>query len=115
MEKISRWLSYFGNAHKINFTIEHNFKEQPSLEILIKNQNGQIITDIYYKHTDTQLYRHLKRHHPKNCIKSIPYILARRICAVVIHKNLQQTQLKDLGVTLHYRGYFITLINKRFE
>ena len=37
---------------KIKFTIEHNFKELPFLDILIKNQNGQIILDIYHWPTD---------------------------------------------------------------
>ena len=29
---------------KIKFTMEHSFKEQPFLDILIKKQNGQIKT-----------------------------------------------------------------------
>ena len=40
--------------------------------MLIKNENGQIITDIYHKPTDTQQYIHFKSHHPKSCIKSTP-------------------------------------------
>ena len=42
------------NLHtKIKFTIECDFKEPPYLVFLIKNQNSQIITDIYHKPTDT--------------------------------------------------------------
>ena len=48
-----------------------------------KNVNGQIITDINHKPTDTQQYLHLKSYHPKNCIKSIPYTLARRIHIII--------------------------------
>ena len=36
------------------FTMERSFKELPFLDILIKNQNSQIIKDIYHKSTDTQ-------------------------------------------------------------
>ena len=37
---------------KIKFTIS-NSKELPFLDIFIKNQNGQIIRDVYHKSTDT--------------------------------------------------------------
>ena len=73
---------------KIKFTMEHSSKELPFLDILIKNVNGQIITDIYYKLTDTQL--HFKSHHHKNCIKSIPYTLARKIHTIITDKNLKK-------------------------
>ena len=61
------------NLHpKIKFTMEHSPKELPFLDILIKNVNGQIITDIYHKPTDTQQDLYFKRHHPQNCIKIHP-------------------------------------------
>ena len=52
--------------HQIKFTMEHSLKELPFLDILIKNVNGKIITDIYHKPTDTQQYLHFRSHHPKN-------------------------------------------------
>ena len=39
---------------RIKFTMEHNFKEESFLDFQIKNENGQIITDIYQKPTHTQ-------------------------------------------------------------
>ena len=42
--------------------MEHSFKELSFLDILIKNKNEQIITDIYHKPTDTQIYLHFKSH-----------------------------------------------------
>ena len=67
------------NLHlEIKFTMEHSSKELPFLDILIKSLNGQIITDIKQKSTDTQKYLHFKSHHPKKSIKFIPYNLARR-------------------------------------
>ena len=38
--------------------MEHSSKELSFLDILIKKENGQIITDIYHKPTDTQQYLH---------------------------------------------------------
>ena len=74
----------------MKFTMEHSSKELPFLDILIKNVNGQISTDIYHKPTGTQQYLHLKSHHPKNCIKSISYTLARRIHTITMDKNLKK-------------------------
>ena len=42
---------------------------------------------IYHKQTDTQQYIHFRSHHPKNCIKSIPYPLARRIHTLITDKK----------------------------
>ena len=45
--------------------MEHSLKEFPFLDILIKKANGKIITDIYYKPTDTQQYLHFRSHPPQ--------------------------------------------------
>ena len=80
---------------KIKFTMEHCSKELPFLDIFIKNVNGQIITDIYHKPTDSQ--------HPENCIKSIHYTLARSIHAIITDKNLKNSQksLKEFSPFQH--------------
>ena len=104
------------NLHpQIKFTMEDSLKEFLFLDILIKNVNGQIITDIYHKPTDTQQYLHFRSHDPKNCIKSIPYTLVRRIHTIITDKNLKKTCLKEQHTTLHLRGYPTTLINKGLE
>ena len=42
------------NLHpNIYFTINHSLREQPFLDIFIKNKNCQPITGIYHKPTDT--------------------------------------------------------------
>ena len=90
MKKLPRWLffifweyswgnindlhNFLQNLHpKIKFTREHNFKELPFLDVLSKNENGQIITDIYHKPTDTQHYPYFQSQHPQNYLKPIPY------------------------------------------
>ena len=91
------------NLHpKMKSIMKHSVKELPFLDILIKNQNGQIITDFYHKPTDTQQYRCFKSHHLKNCIKSIPSTLACRICTIVTNKNSRQTRLEKLCITFHH-------------
>ena len=124
-------VSYSGNAHgetlrewhnilqklrtRIKFTMEHGSKELPFLDILIKNKNSQIITDVYHKPTDTQQYLHFNSHHPQNCIKSIPYTLTCWLYTIITDKNLRKTFLNELHTTLNQRGYQKTLINKGIE
>ena len=52
-----------------------------------KKVNGKIITDIYQKPRDTQQHPHFRSQHPKNCVKSIPYTLERRMHAIITDKN----------------------------
>ena len=83
-------------------------------DINIKKVNGQIITDINHKPTVNQQYLYFKSHHPKNWIKSTPYIVARRIHRIITDSNLK-IRLKELHTTLHQSGYPTTLINKGLE
>lgn len=108
--------SILQNLHpKIKFTMEQSKTELPFLDILVKIKNNNIITDIYHKPTDTQQYLHFKSHHPKSCLKSIPYSLARRICTIVTDEHLQTTRLKELQTNLIMRKYPLQLINKGIE
>ena len=99
-----------------NFTMDKNSEEIPFLDILIKKDHqGNISTDIYRKPTDTQQYLHFRSQHPKNTIKSIPYILARRICTIVSDTNLREIRLHELSQTLKQRGYPTTIIEKGID
>ena len=114
---IEELFSMLQNLHtQIKFTMENNPKEIPFLDILItKDKHGKITTDIYRKPTDTQQYLHFKSQHPKSCIKSIPYSLARRTCTIISDQNLRKTRLNELRQTLVQRGYPILLIDKGIE
>ena len=89
--------------------MEHSSKEFPFLDILIKNTNGQIITDIYHKPTDTQKYLNFNSHPPKKLYKILfPYSLARRIYIIITDKK---ARLKEVHTTLSQREYPTTRIN----
>ena len=102
--------------HHIKFTMEQNPHKIPFLDIsIIKNQLGFISTDIYRKPTDTQLYLPYTSNHPRKCLQSIPYTLARRICTIVSDKNIKTTRLEELHATLLQRGYPYKLIQQGFK
>ena len=125
MEKIFRWLLHILEKpmERYKRITQPTTKPTPQnkiyyrtqlLDILIKNVNGQIITDIYHKPTDTQQYLHFKNHQPQNCIKSIPYTLARKIRTINTDKNLKEIASKKYTQP-YTRGYPKTLINQRLE
>ena len=119
MRDINELHDLLQNLHpKIKFTMEHSLEEVPFLDILIRSVNGKIIADIYHKPTDNQQYLHFRSHHPKNCIKSIPYTPAGRIHKIITdkkQKKKKKTRLKELHTTLHQGGYPTTLIYKGLE
>ena len=81
------------------------------LDIHMIVQNDKIITDIYFKPTDTQNYVPFKSAHPRHTLINIPYNLARRLCTIVDEKTTLTTRLKELKDTLRHLGYPKTLID----
>jgi hypothetical protein len=96
----------------IKFTMEHSESEIPFLDILVKRCENEIITDIYYKDTDTKQYLHFGSCHPRATKTNIPYNLSRRICTIVTNPDLRKIRLKEMEESLIKRGYPKNLINK---
>ena len=65
----------------INFTMETSNVELPFLDVKVKNVDGLIETDIFYKPTESKLYLLFYSCHPKHIKTSIPFSLARRLLA----------------------------------
>ena len=59
----------------INFTMETSNVELPFLDVKVKNVDGLIETDIFYKPTDSKLYLLFYSCHPKHIKTSIPFAL----------------------------------------
>ena len=78
------------------------------------DKSSQIFTTNQQTPTNTPTS---KAPHPKkNCIKPIPYTVARRMHAIITDKNLQKkTRFKELHTKQNQRVYPTTLINKGFE
>ena len=74
----------------MKFTLEKIFNELLYFDILIKNQNRQIISNIF---TNPQTPN---CHYRERCINSIPYILTSRICTIVTNKNFCLVQSEEL-------------------
>ena len=66
----------------------------------MKKRNTRIITDIYYKVTNTHKYLHFHTCHPHQTKTFIPYNLARRICTIVSENDTRDTRLTELKTYL---------------
>lgn len=100
----------------INFTLETNALELPFLDILVKRLDGKIVTDIFYKPTDSKQYLEYFSCHPRHIKNNVPYNLARRICSIVVDIQLRNERLSELETSLMKRNYprevIMTGINK---
>lgn len=70
------------NNH-LKFTIDCSEQKLPFLDVMIIKREDIIITDIYYKPTDTKQYLVYDSCHPKHIKNNIPYNLARRLCTII--------------------------------
>lgn len=94
----------------IQFTIEQDERELPFLDILVKKTEGRIITDIYYKSTDTHQYLDFRSSHPSHTKRNIPFCLARRVCTIVADETLRDRRLDELQKYLELQRYPLNLI-----
>ena len=66
---------------------------------------GKIITDIYYKETNTHEYLHYNSHHPAHVKNNIPYCLAKTIIISTSDGKMMENNLNDLRKWLGECGY----------
>ncbi|MEW8544348.1 MAG: hypothetical protein AB2693_12510 [Candidatus Thiodiazotropha sp.] len=77
----------------IKFTVECSKTELPFLDVLVKNEDGKIHTDIFYKPTDSKMYLLFQSCHPKHIKTSIPFSLARRLRCIVSDEIKAHTRI----------------------
>ena len=95
----------------IKFTVESSDKELPFLDIMIIKTGKRIITDIFYKKTDTHQYLDFHSCHPSHTKRNIPFCLARRICTIVNDENRKELRLQELKTFLKKQNYPSSLID----
>jgi len=94
INEIHSFHSILNNLHPdIKFTIDISNCKLPFLDILVIKKQTHIITDIYYKSTDSRQYLSFKSCHNKHTQINIPYTLAKRICTIVSDHELKLKRL----------------------
>ena len=100
---------------KIKFTIETNHQQMNFLDIKMIAEKDKIITDIYFKPTDTHNYVRLNSTDPKHALRNIPYNLTRRLCAIADERETLEMRMNKLQETLIHLGCPLTLIKNGLE
>ena len=114
--EVTELLLTINNLNKgIKFTMDAHPTKNTFLQILLGVKNNKIITDIYYKPTDTFQFLPFTSCHPKHIKKNVLYNLARRICTIVDEKDTLDSRLLDLKEKLRRQKYPDQLINYGIE
>lgn len=94
----------------LKFTMDHSTSCIPFLDVSVIKREDKIITDIFYKRTDTHQYLHFSSSHPRHTKRAIPYNLARRICTIVSEETTREQRLQELKNYLQKQNYPTKLI-----
>ena len=100
---------------KIQFTYECSDNELSYLNLLIYICNGKLMTDIFYKETDSHDFLPFNSCHPRHTKCNIPETLARTICTIVDDPDRKQYRLEELKTWLIKSGYPTNLIRSAFS
>ena len=90
---------------KFKFVKESSIKEIPFLDIKVYIKNKNILTDIYYKPTDTHQFLPFDSCHPRHTKISIPYCEARRLCTIIDDINIKKERLQEMKSFFLARNY----------
>ena len=100
----------------IKFTVESDPNKMDFLDIILyRDENNQIITDIFYKQTNSHRYVDFFSNHPAHVKRNIPLTLAQRICSLVKDQNRRNLRLEELRNYLVNCTYPEGLINRGIE
>ncbi|XP_061194818.1 uncharacterized protein LOC133202982 [Saccostrea echinata] len=115
-EDLQEFHSILNNLHpSIKFTVEKSGLELPFLDILIIKEGRKIITDLYYKKTDSHQYLVFNSCHPSHVKRNIPFNMARRVCTIVIDETRRNSRLQELKTFLLRQKYPNDLIDVAIE
>jgi hypothetical protein len=115
-EELNELHNMLNNLHpSIKFTMEKSTAELPFLDILIIKQGRKIITDLYYKKTDSHQYILINSCHPLHVKRNIPFNMARRVCTIVIEETRRNNRLQELKSFLFQQKYPTNLVDTAID
>ena len=110
-KSLKNFLDYLNTANEhLRFTATFSKTEIQFLDVVIKNKNGYLVSDLYTKPTDRYSYLNYQSCHPKSVKDSIPYsqfLRIRRNCSIWTDYLRHST---TLAFHLQKRGYPLDLV-----
>ena len=115
-EDLQNFHQILNNLHiSMKFTKEASKNELPFLDILIIKEGRKIITDLFYKKTDSHQYLVFDSCHPSHTKRNIPFNMARRVCTIVIDETRRNNRLRELKTFLLRQKYPSNLVDAAIE
>ena len=104
---LEEFINHLNNAApSINFTHEISKSQVNFLDTtIIKNENGDVETEVYQKPTDTHPYLHWTSAHPPHLKRSIPYRQAFRLGRIRSDTHKLRTRITEYAEFFTACGY----------
>ena len=105
-ESLEKFLNKLNSFHPtIKFTAEYSKEAINFLDVSIRLVEGELMTDLFVKPTDTHQFLDPSSSHPYHCKKGIPYSQALRLNRICSDNESFDKRCDDLEGWLMERGY----------
>ena len=98
----------------VKFTYQYSMEKVEFLDLEILKQNGKLVTNLYIKPNNQQIYLDFESNHPQPCKESIAYGQALRIIERCSFESDRDSHLSKLSKNLVDRNYPKNVIEKQF-
>ena len=113
-ESLKKFLNKLNSFHlTIKFTAEYSKERINFLDVNIRLVEGELMTDLFVKPTDTHQFLDPSSSHPYHCKKGIPYSQALRLNRICSDNEGFDKCCNDLEGWLMERGYSRKMIRKQ--
>ena len=99
----------------VKFKFEFSGEKVNFLDLEISLQDGLLMTNLFVKPTNHQLFLDFLSNHPKHCKESIPYSQALRVIERCSLAENRDNQLEDLKKKFEERNYPSEVVDMQFE
>ena len=98
----------------VKFKYEFSFEKVNFLDLEIFIENGLLMTNLFIKPTNSQLFLDFNSNHPEHCKEAIPFSQALRVVERCSSSEERDIQLKNLKTKFQERNYPEQIIEKQF-
>ena len=113
-ESLEKFLNKVNTFHPtIKFTAEYSKEAINFLDVNVRVVEGELVTDLFVKPTDTHQFLDPSSSHFYHCNKGIPYCQALRLNRICSDNDSFDKRFNDLEGWLMERGYNEKMIRKQ--
>ena len=110
---LDEFLNRLNSFHpNLRFTHERSRESLNFLDVIVKIQQGEFVTDLYYKSTDRHQYLHFDSCHASHTKTSIVYSQALRMKRICSRRSDLIVNINKLKDWFRERGYPEEIVNK---